>query len=95
MTMDEKSRMVETMEKLIPKGMNFVLEADPTKDFSKKLLLAAKKDQQILLVGPKGTGKTTSIYYIAQQTNNPLVPIQLNGATGVDTLIGKWLVNKE
>jgi MoxR-like ATPase len=95
MTEAEINHIKETAERLIPADMNFVLEKDTSIDYAKKILLSAKKDQQILLVWPKGTGKTTSIYYLANQTNNPLVPIQLNGATGVDTLVWKWLVNKE
>lgn len=95
MTEDEIKRMRQTAERLTPKWMKFVLEEDNSKDYSKKLLLAVKKDQQVLLIWPKGTGKTTSIYYLSQETENPLVPIQLNGWTGVDSLVWKWLVNKE
>lgn len=95
MTEDEITKMKETAERLIPKDMNYVLEEDIKKDYTRKVLLSAKKDQQILLVWPKGTGKTTSIYHIACKTGNPLVPIQLNGATGVDTFVWKWLVKEE
>ena len=95
MSEDEIKGMRETAERLTIKDMNFVFEKDANKDYSKKLLLSAKKEQQVMLVWPKGTGKTTSIYYIAQETSNPLVPIQLNGSTWVDTLIWKWLVNEK
>ena len=92
----KRAKELETMAKnLTPNGIHYVLEDDVANDYTKKVLVAAKKDFQLLLIWPKGTGKTTSIYYLAQETNNPLVPIQLNGATGVDTLIGKRLVNKE
>lgn len=90
----ERTRMLETAQRLVPKGMSYIVEEKPEKDPALKIALAAKTDQQLMLVGPKGTGKTTSIYHVAQETNNPLVPIQLNGSTGVDSLIGKWLVNE-
>ena len=87
-------KMLETAEKLVPPTTKFI-EDEKDDGYSNLVLLAAKRDQEIILKGPKGTGKTTTIYHAANMTNNPLVPIQLNGATGVDTLIGRWLVNKE
>lgn len=90
----DRARVLEEAKRLVPEGINYIVEEDESKDPAKKILLAALKDQQIILVGPKGTGKTTSIYHVAQETNTPLVPVQLNGSTGVDTLIGKWLVNE-
>lgn len=95
MTEDELNLVSETAANITPSGINYVLESDEKKDYTKNVLVSAKKDLQMLLVWPKGVGKTTSIYYLAQETNNPLVTIQLNGATGVDTLIGKWLVNEK
>lgn len=95
MSEEDINKISLSAKTLIPSGINYVSDADAKKEYLKTILLAAKKDQQVLLIGPKWTGKTTSIYYAAQLTNNPLVPIQLNGSTGVDTLIGKRLVNKE
>ena len=50
MTEEEISHITETAKRLIPDSLNFVLEKNEAKDYSKKILLAAKKDQQILLV---------------------------------------------
>lgn len=95
MTEDELNTVAASAAQLVPNGIKYVLEDDADKDYTKHVLVSANKDYQLLLVWPKGVGKTTSIYYVAQETNNPLVTVQLNGSTGVDALIGKWLVNKE
>jgi len=94
-TLEEQKDIHKTAESLIPQSMDFILDINEEKDFSKTILLAVKKDQQILLLWPKWTGKTTAIYNLANKTNNPLVSIQLTWGTGIDTLIGKWLINKD
>ena len=80
------------IKELVPSGINYVMEGEQDQDFTTHVLLGAKTNRNVLLVGPKGTGKTTCIAYLAQQTNNPLQIIQLNGATGIDSFVGKWLL---
>jgi MoxR-like ATPase len=91
----ERLRVLEQSKALVPNIGKFVTDERDAEELARKVALATKLSQQIILKWPKGTGKTTTIYYVAQETGNPLVPIQLNGSTQVDTLIGKWLVNKE
>lgn len=79
-------------EHLVPKGINYVTEKDNTKDPVRTVLAAALIRKHLLLEGPKGAGKTTAVYKAAQETSNPLVSIQFTGHTGVDTLLGKWLL---
>ena len=80
---------------LVPKPFKYILEADENEDYARDALYAAAAGRHARLCGPKGTGKTTTIAFLAHQTNNPLVNIQLNGATGLDALVGKWLVNEK
>lgn len=94
-TIPDATRREEIMQiatDLVPKDIRYVTEADNSKDPVRTVLGAAKLKKHLLLEGPKGAGKTTSIYYAAQETNNPLVSIQFTGHTGVDTLLGKWLL---
>lgn len=91
----ERLSVLDASKKLVPKLGGFVVDKNDKNELARKIALAVKLNQQIILKWPKGTGKTTTIYHVSELTNNPLVPIQLNGATQVDTLIGKWLVNKE
>lgn len=94
---DEEGQEIvkEFPENLVPEALDFVVEENEKDDYARYALLGAKKGQHVLLEGPAGTGKTTTIAYLAAMTNNPLIYVQLNGATGLDSLVGKWLVNKE
>lgn len=87
-----RSEILQTASDLVPKDIRYVTESDNTKDPARTVIGAAKLKKHLLLEGPKGAGKTTSVYYVAQETNNPLVSIQFTGHTGVDTLLGKWLL---
>lgn len=80
--------------KLVPSGINYVLDEEEV-DYTKFVLKAAVKNRAVLLEWPKGTWKTTCVYYLAQETNNPLVSVQLNGAVWIDSFLGKWLVNEK
>lgn len=92
---EKREQVLKQAEWLVPKMENFVTDEKNDQELARKVALSAKLNEQIILKWPKGTGKTTTIYFVASETNNPLVPIQLNWATQVDTLVGKWLVNKE
>ena len=87
-----REEILTNAESLVPKDINYVTEADNSKDPVRTVIGAAKLKKHLLLEGPKGAGKTTAVYKAAQETNNPLVSIQFTGHTGVDTLLGKWLL---
>lgn len=95
MTEAEIEKERKNAESLIPKGINYIEDEDPIKDPSRKIAFAVKADQQVLLQWPKGSGKTTSVYYVAQQLWMPLITVQFTGSTGVDTVIGRHLINKD
>lgn len=88
----KRTEVLEIAKSLTPKDIHYVTEDKVLEDPIKSVLTFAKKGKHFLLEWPKGTGKTTSIYYAAQETNNPLITIQFTGHTGVDTILGKWLL---
>lgn len=45
-----------------------------------------------LLIGETGTGKTSAIRTLAQENNTTLIRLNLTGQTGVDEILGKWIV---
>lgn|SRR3990167_6169584 len=49
----------------------------------------------VLLVGETGTGKTAAIRELALDNGIELVRINLTGQTGVDDIIGRYLVNEK
>lgn len=89
-TIEDTAKRAETLknaERLVPKGIHYVTEKDNKKDPVRTVLAAATIRKHLLMEGPKGAGKTTSIYKAAMETNNPLVSIQFTGHTGVDTIL--------
>ena len=63
--------------------------------YAEKVLCGVQNNFPVLLVGPAGCGKTSSVKWLAGQTNNGYRRIQLNGSTGIDNFVGKWLINKD
>jgi len=61
----------------------------------KKLVAGVKKNYPVLLVGPTGSGKTSTIKWLAYKTNNSYRRLQLNGSTDIDNFVGRWTLNKE
>lgn len=49
----------------------------------------------VLIIGETGTGKTSAIRYLAQETNNAFRRLNLNGSTSVDEFVGKILINEK
>src|SRR3990167_8392150 len=45
-----------------------------------------------LLIGETGTGKTTCIRSLAEKHEKELIRVSVNGNTGVEELLGKWLL---
>lgn len=81
-------------EKMIPKGITYIMEDDIKSEMLHKIMYGVKANAPVIITGPKGTGKTTAVSFLAQETKNPLRYIQLTGATGLDSFVGKWLVNE-
>ena len=59
----------------------------------KTLAIAIRDNLAILLIGESGTGKTSAIRYLANQTGNGLRRVNLNGGTTADELVGRLLIN--
>ena len=47
---EDLDSLEKTAERLTPSGINYVLEANVDDDYTKNVLVAAKKDYQILLI---------------------------------------------
>jgi midasin (ATPase involved in ribosome maturation) len=66
-----------------------------TPRIKKALEISISLDLPALLEGETGTGKTTFIRELAREKGKTLYRINLTGQTGVDELIGKWIVNQK
>lgn len=53
-----------------------------------RIALAVQQNEPVLLVGETGVGKTSSIQYLAHQTNHKLVVVNMNNQSDVSDLIG-------
>jgi len=62
-------------------------------DILKTLAIAIRDNLPVLLIGESGTGKTSAIRYLANQTGNGLRRVNLNGGTTADELVGRLLIN--
>lgn len=49
----------------------------------------------VLLEGPTGAGKTSTIRHLASLTKNAYKRFQLTGSTDVDSFVGRWLLNEK
>lgn len=76
----------------VPSNIVYVPEKDPQKDILFDVVACTYKQVVPVVEGHKGNGKTTAIMYLAQETNNPLVFLQLTGQTGLDAFVGRWLI---
>ncbi len=56
---------------------------------------SVKANIPVLLIGETGTGKTTMVKEIATEQNKVLVRLNLNGETGTDELLGKYILRQE
>ncbi len=77
---------------------DFVPKSLPYKDSNhllEKVSVAIEKNIPVLLIGETGTGKTSLVRYLANQTNNGFRRVNHNGATTTDDILGKILINKE
>lgn len=55
-----------------------------------RISVAVEQNEPILLVGETGTGKTSSVQYLAYQTNHNLVVVNMNNQSDVSDLIGGY-----
>lgn len=53
---------------------------------------AIEMDMPVLMVGDTGTGKTSFIRELAREHGTELIRLNLTGQTGVDELVGKYLI---
>lgn len=81
-----------------PDHMQFV-PADNKYVDQKKLLetisFGIRENLPVLLIGETGTGKTSAIRYLAQETGNAFRRLNLNGSTTVDEFVGKILIDEK
>ena len=79
---------------LVPEEDLFIVDGD-NEDSIEKVLKGIEKNYPVLLTGPTGSGKTSMVKYLAHKTNNAYRRVQLNGSTGVDNFVGRWLINAQ
>lgn len=98
---EEKKEQVEKhssnpdMEKQL-NGSGYILVGDV---FVKQMhydVLKANIEQSgsTLLVGETGTGKTSLVSAVAREQKKELIRVSVNGSTGVEEIIGKYLASK-
>ncbi len=56
------------------------------------LIHAINHQENIMIVGPTGTGKSSLVMQLAAQSNTPLRRCNLNGETTVSDFLGRWTV---
>jgi cobaltochelatase CobS len=61
----------------------------------KNIAIGIRDNLPVLIIGESGTGKTSAIRYLAEQTQNGLHRINLNGGTTSDELVGRQLLNEK
>jgi midasin len=81
----------EHNKEFVPESMPF----ENHKGLLEHVATAINQNLPVLLLGETGTGKTSLVRYLASKTNNGFRRVNHNGATSVDDIVGKILVNKE
>ncbi len=79
---------MSSSETTTPKTRNF--EIDPKHEAALRASILCAKP--VLLIGETGTGKTTIIREIGAEVGKTLHRVSLNGTTGIEEVVGKWLV---
>jgi len=74
----------------VPSGHKYVDQ----KKLLETVAFGIKENLPVLLIGETGTGKTSAIRYLAQETNNAFRRLNLNGSTSVDEFVGKILIDE-
>lgn len=98
-TVGEMSLPINTRKDLnyVPEVLNSFVMNKKGEDIemAEAIMLGIKNKMPIMLIGPTGCGKTATIKWLAGKTGNAYRRAQLNGSTGVDEFIGRWLINSE
>lgn len=81
----------ETINEFVPKSSIF----ENYNNLFEQLAVAINNRFPILLIGETGTGKTSLVRYLANKTRNGFRRVNHNGATTVDDIIGKVLINEK
>jgi len=76
----------------IPSGSKDFIDHD---DILKNIAIGIRDNLPVILIGQSGGGKTSAIRYLAEQTQNGLHRINLNGGTTADELVGRQLLNEK
>lgn len=76
----------------LPRDLRYVPKWDddyePDRELMEKLVACVNADHPVLLVGPKGSGKSSAIKMLAALVNQPLVRVGLTGETRVRDFVG-------
>ena len=78
-----------THQEFVPQALKF----EDNKKVLEQVAIAIQKNLPVLLIGETGSGKTSLIRYLAENTKNAFRRVNHNGGTTVDDIIGKILVN--
>lgn len=74
----------------IPNWVEYVISNEDV--VAKAVALWIEYDKTVLIKWPKWTGKTSVASFIAQETNRPLLYMQLTWTTSVDEFVGCYLI---
>lgn len=92
---EKRIRMSEELDDGIVEEFENKRTAPPTFSFTRisscileRIAEAVNQNEPVLLVGETGVGKTSSIQYLAYQTNHKLVVVNMNNQSDVSDLIG-------
>lgn len=92
-TKDNKT-IKKTMKKPLRTGIIKKGDAYIQADAYSVLEKCVEMKEPALLIGETGVGKTTVVRELAKDREKTLVRISLNGSTGVEEILGKWLADK-
>lgn len=62
-------------------------------DMLETLAIGIRDKMPVILIGESGTGKTSGVRFLAQETKNGLRRVNLTGGTTADELVGRLLIN--
>lgn len=93
---EEESHSETSLEALIPKAKPYIQRnlCNGDKDINTFQDVYNKRPeghpQNVLLVGPTGSGKTHAIKKVAEELQKPMIRVNLNRMTTVEDFVGQW-----